>query len=157
VPIVLAPNGIGNVHFGLPRTQAVAELRSDFGAPSTQGVNSGCGPRYREVVWGNLLVEFRLGRLSGYRYVGAGYEIEISGHPRAPRPHGATARLTTATGITLGSTLAQVRVAYGALAFIGTDRWQANNGIVFVDDAERDPEPASSRIIEIKDGTCGDF
>lgn len=30
-------------------------------------------------------------------------------------------------------------------------------GLVFYDDALHDPEPPSSRIVEIKIGTCGDF
>ena len=108
----LGADGIGRVHFGLSRRRAVAELRRRFGAPSAEGVNTGCGPRYRELVWGDLVTEFRLGRFSGYRYVTAGYEIVIPHGPSAPAPRGPTAGLTTATGITIGSTLAQVRAAY---------------------------------------------
>ncbi len=154
---VLGADGIGSVRFGVSRSRAVSELRRWFGTPSAHGVNTGCGPRYREVAWGDLLAEFRLGRFSGYRYVTAGYALPIPGGPRAPAPSGPTADLATATGITLDSTLAQVRHAYRTLAFPGTDRWKAKNGIVFVDDAERDPEPPSSRIIEIKTATCGDY
>lgn len=156
-PRVLDSDGIGNVHFGLERSRAVTELRRRFGAPSAMGVNTGCGPRYREVVWGDLLAEFGYGKFTGYRYVTAGYAIEIPGKHSAPAAHGSTADLTTASGITTGSTLAQVRDAYKELAFIGTDRWKARNGIVFVDNALRDPEPPSSRIIEIKNSTCGDY
>jgi hypothetical protein len=29
--------------------------------------------------------------------------------------------------------------------------------LIFYDNAERDPEPAGARIVEIKVGTCGDF
>jgi hypothetical protein len=68
-----------------------------------------------------------------------------------------TAHLTTAKGISLGSTLLQLRSAYGDLRFIGVGRWQAANGVVFVVDATREPEPPSSKIVEIKFGTCGDF
>jgi hypothetical protein len=155
--IVLGADGIGSVRFGISRNRAVSELRRRFGTPSAQGVNTGCGPRYREVDWGDLLAEFRLGRFSGYRYVTAGYQLPIPAGPRAPGPNGPTTGLTTATGITLDSTLAQVREAYKPLAFVGTDRWKAKNDIVFVDDAERDPEPPNSRIIEIKTSTCGDY
>jgi hypothetical protein len=155
--IVLGADGIGSVRFGISRSRALSELRRRFGTPSAQGVNTGCGPRYREVAWGDLLAEFRLGRFSGYRYVTAGYELPIPAGPRAPGPGGPTAGLITATGITLNSTLAQVRSAYRTLAFVGTDRWKAKNGIVFVDDAKRDPEPPNSRIIEIKTSTCGDY
>jgi hypothetical protein len=66
-------------------------------------------------------------------------------------------RLATSRGITLGSTLAQLRRAYTVLHPVGTDKRQAGNGLVFVDDAKHDPEPPTSHIIEIKIGTCGDF
>jgi hypothetical protein len=65
--------------------------------------------------------------------------------------------LATAEGISLGSTLLQLRSAYGDVRFIGVDRWQAANGVVFVVDAAREPEPPSSEVVEIKFGTCGDF
>jgi Neocarzinostatin family len=155
--IALGADGIGSVRFGLSRSRAVSELRRRFGTPSAQGVNTGCSPRYREVAWGDLIAEFRLGRFSGYRYVTAGYALPIPGGPRAPAPNGPTADLTTATGITLASTLAQLRESYRSLAYVGTDRWKAKNGIVFVDGAERDPDPPTSRIIEIKTATCGDY
>jgi hypothetical protein len=109
------------------------------------------------VAWGDLVVEFRLDRFSGYRYATAGYALPIPGGPRAPAASGPTTDLTTATGITLATTLARVRDAYRTLASPGTDRWKAKNGIVFVDDAERDPDPPDSRIIEIKTATCGDY
>jgi hypothetical protein len=65
--------------------------------------------------------------------------------------------LATAKGISLGSTLGQVRLAYGDLNFAGVDKWRAANGTIFVVDALRDPEPSSSKVVEIKLGTCGDF
>ena len=98
-----------------------------------------------------------MGRFSGYRYVTAGYEIPIPGKHAAPTAHGPTADLMTTVGITIGTTLAQVRDAYKALAFVASDKWEAKNGIVFVDSALRDPEPPNSRIIEIKNATCGDY
>jgi hypothetical protein len=33
----------------------------------------------------------------------------------------------------------------------------AGGGVIFYDDTLRDPLPASSRIVGIKIGTCGDF
>jgi hypothetical protein len=139
VAVALGPHGVGKAHFGLTKPAAVAALTQLFGPPTSRGRNPGCGPRYTEVVWRGLAAEFRFGVFSGYRY-------------RSPRP-----KLTTSTGISLGSTLAQVRAAYGKLAFVGTDRWRARNGLIFYDDAMHDPEPPSSRIVEIKIGTCGDF
>jgi hypothetical protein len=43
------------------------------------------------------------------------------------------------------------------MRFVGVDKWPVTNGVVFVVDAAREPEPPSSRIVEIKFGTCGDF
>jgi hypothetical protein len=50
-----------------------------------------------------------------------------------------------------------LRSVYGDVRFVGVDKWPVTNGVVFVVDAAREPEPPSSRIVEIKFGTCGDF
>ena len=42
---VLGPAGIGPVQFGTAKATAVAGLRRLFGKPSSQGANTGCGPR----------------------------------------------------------------------------------------------------------------
>ena len=139
VTATLGPHGIGNAHFGQSKPATVAALTRLFGPPTSRGPNPGCGPRYSEVVWHGLAAEFRFDVFSGYRY------------------RSSTPTVATSTGISLGSTLAQVRAAYGKLAFVGTDRWRARNGLVFYDDAMHDPEPPTSRIVEIKVGTCGDF
>jgi hypothetical protein len=65
--------------------------------------------------------------------------------------------LSTSNGITLGSTLVELRSAHGALRLAGTDTWQSANGVAFVDNAQRDPAPPSSRIVEIRVGTCSDL
>lgn len=153
----LGPDGIGSVRFGLAKARAVSALNGLFGTPAARGVNTGCGPRYAEVVWGDLVAEFRANTFSGYRYAVGGYPLTTPGSPRAPRQKAVVPRLATSRGITLGSTLAQLRQAYMALHSVGTDRWQAGNGLVFVDDARHDPELPSSHITEIKIGTCGDF
>lgn len=151
---LLQPNGLGTVHFGALKPQAVSALSALLGAPTSRFVNSGCGPRYTEVAWEHLYVEFRLGRFSGYRYIEDGWPPSRFGEK--PKPS-ALPRLATARGITLESTLGEVRAAYGTLHLIGTDRWQAPNGLIFYDNATRDPPPPSSKIIEVKIGTCGDF
>jgi len=156
--VALGPHGIGKTHFGLTKATTITELNAMFGPPDARGVNTGCSPRYTEVVWGDLAIEFRSSIFSGYRYMKGGYPITTAGSPHeAHPPKSPTPKLATATGISLGNTLAQVRAAYGRLAFVGTDRWRAANGLVFYDDAMHDPEPPSSRIVEIKIGTCGDF
>lgn len=158
VAVALGSHGIGKAHFGQAKAATVAELSAMFGPPDGRGVNTGCSRRYTEVEWGDLAVEFRSNVFSGYRYMKGGYPITTPGSPHeAHPPKEMTPRLATAAGISLGNTLAQVRAAYGKLAFAGTDRWRAPDGLVFYDDAMHDPEPPSSRIVEIKIGTCGDF
>lgn len=136
----------------------MTELRHLFGGPSARGVNTGCGLRYTEVEWGDLVAEFRLSKFSGFRFLKGGWPLATPGSPReASPPKTVFPKLTTATGISLGSTLAQLRRSYRSLRFVGTDKWRSANGLTFVDDANNDPEPPSSQIIEIKVGTCGDF
>ena len=118
-----------------------------------QGVNSGCGPRYTEVEWGQLVAEFRLGTFSGYRYMKGGWPLTTPGSPRRPRLQSRRTCLGYRQGDLLGNTLGQVRLAYGKLHFVGVDKWRAANGIIFVVDALRDPEPPSSKVVEIKLGT----
>jgi hypothetical protein len=157
-PPTLGPDGIGPVRFGMTKLNAVAELSDLLGAPSARGVNTGCGPRYTEVEWGDLVAEFRLGRFSGFRYPRGGWPITTPGSPReASSPRALSPMLATSEGISLGNTLAQLRVAYGVLRFVGTDRWRSLNGLVFVDDAKPIGEPRLRHIIEIKVKTCGDF
>jgi hypothetical protein len=66
-------------------------------------------------------------------------------------------KLTTSKAISIGSTLAQLQVAYGHVRTAGTDMWQAPDGLVFVANAKPAVEPRLRQIIEIKIGTCGDF
>lgn len=139
----LEPQSIGPVSFGTAKPAAVRQLTALLGAPTSRGINTGCGPRYTEVRWHDLAVEFRLGKLSGYRYL--------------TKTGAVSPKLETAAGISLGSTLGATRNAYGSLARIGADSWRARDGLVFVDDAKRDPVPPTSRIVEIKIGTCGAF
>jgi hypothetical protein len=116
----LGPRGIGAVQFGLPQLKALAELTDLFGAPSAHGVNTGCGPRYTEVEWGDLVAEFRLSTFSGFRYIKGGYPLTTPGSPREPSPPKTLfPQLVTSTGVSLGSTLAQLQTAYGSLQLAG--------------------------------------
>jgi hypothetical protein len=100
---------------------------------------------------------FRLNKFSGYRYATRSYLQHSVGAPRGSLT-AVSARLATATGITLGSTLSQLRAAYGVLKWSGPDKRHTPNGLFFLDDAKRSPAPLSSRLVEIKTtGTCGDY
>ncbi len=108
-------------------------------------------------MWGDFAAEFRSNRFSGCRYVEGGFPIATPGSPHARPPTATSPRLSTARGITLGSTLAQVRAAHVRLRRIGADTWRTASGLVFVDNATGDPVPPTARIVEIKIGTCGAF
>jgi hypothetical protein len=152
----LGPNGIGRVLFGLPKARAVVELSTLFGSPTWVSASDGCGPRYSEVEWGDLAAEFRLNEFSGYRYATRSYLQRSVGAPRGSL-NVVSPPLATANGITLGSTLAQLRAAYKVLHWGGPGKRLASNGLRFFDPAMRSPAPLASRVIEIKIGTCGDY
>lgn len=155
--ILLGPEGVGPVHLGTARPQAVAGLSRLLGPPTSYGGNTGCGSRYREVEWGELVAEFRSGTFSGYRYLRGGWPLTTPGSPGRPPPSLHRPHLATAKGASLGTTLGQLRSAYRELRFVGVDKWQAANGVIFVVDAVKEPEPPSSKVVEIKFGACGDF
>jgi hypothetical protein len=109
------------------------------------------------VYWGELVAEFRLGTFSGYRYMKGGWPFTTPGLSAGRRLQGRRTFLWPPPRGSLGSTLGQVRLAYGKLHFVGVDKWRAANGIIFVGDALREPEPPFSKVVETKLGTCGDF
>jgi hypothetical protein len=152
---LLSAHGIGNVRFGVAKERAVRELSSVLGQPSRRFVSDGCGANLTEVEWGHLYAEFRQGRFSGFRYM-KGVWLKrgvLPGYGYARLQP----RLATTRGITLGSKLNELRRAYGRLDLVGTDRWMVGNGLIFYDDSKTEPPAGSSRIDEIKVGTCGDF
>jgi hypothetical protein len=123
-----------------------------LGAPSSVGIDTGCGPRFAEVAWRDLVLEFRAGTFTGYRYLVGGWPLRTHGSPRPASSRIVGPRLATAVGVELGSSLGQARSAYGRLRPVGTDRWETPNGLVL-----RVAEGRSHPIVEIRRGTCGDF
>ncbi len=150
--LAIGPHGIGGVRFGAPKAAVVATLTAHLGAPTKREVNRGCAPRYTEVEWGDLAVEFRSGAFSGFRYVAGGLQLDA---PPSRKP--VSPRLATTNGATLGSTLGRVRAAYGGLERVGAILWRAPDGLIFVDGSKGNPASPADRIVEIKIGTCGDF
>ena len=155
-PPHLRANGIGAVHFGLSKVKTVAALQASLGKPNATFVNTGCGFRYSEVAWHDLIAEFRLGSFSGYRFAtggSAGWSPYDRVSPKLLLP-----RLTTARGITLGSTLRALRAAYPGLTRSGALKWKAPNGLIFVEGPlTKNPLSPEARIVEIKIGTCGTY
>lgn len=151
----VSDKGIGGVRIGATKAQTVATLSRLLGPPSRRFVSDACGPAFTEVAWGNLYAEFRSDTFSGYRYL-SGIWLRTGVYPG----HNLSTvgpRLATTAGITIGDSLQQLRRADGTLTPVGTARWQDSAGLVFYDNAARFPDPASSRITEIKYAACGDF
>jgi hypothetical protein len=157
--LAIDSNGIAGVHFGLPKAKAVAALQATLGKPDATGINTGCGPAFTEVAWHDLIAEFQHGTFTGYRYVAGGYPLTTAGSPRDPAaPTSRTPALTTARGITLGSTLKELRAAYPGLILSGALKWTAPDGLVFVEAPQTSkPTSPTATITEIKTGTCGNF
>jgi hypothetical protein len=155
----LSANGIGSVHFGAPEAAAVASLRKSLGAPNATGINTGCRPSFTEIAWRDLIVEFTHDRFTGYRFIRGGWPLTTAGSPHDRVTSGSpTPRLKTAVGITLGSTLGELRRAYGTLRLSGAVQWTAPNGLIFSESSTvRDPKSLIDRIVEIQVGTCGGF
>lgn len=156
-PPILSAQAVGGVPLGSPRKKVIALLSELLGTRSPNPPrNSGCGsPAYTEVAWQHLYVELRRGRLTGFRYIASGWPSDQTGGRHTVS--NARPPLITGRGITLGDTLGQARAAYGRLTAVGTNRWQTPDGLVLYDNARHYPDPRSSRITEIKYGTCGDF
>ncbi|HZP71760.1 MAG TPA: hypothetical protein VFA97_00125 [Gaiellaceae bacterium] len=152
---VLSSHGIAGARFGTSKSQAVERLTAVLGSPSARFVSNGCGPNYTEVEWGHLYAEFRRGKLTGFRYVRGAWS---GGAPAPAASRRVSPRLVTSKGVSLSSTLGQVRRRYGKLGIVGTDRWRSRDGLIFYVSYETtQPAPPTSRIIEIKYGTCGDW
>lgn len=94
---VLAPDGLGVANFGDPADAAVAKLTAAFGAPQRDFAPPDCAPQItRSLEWDALHVDLNQ-TFVGYTYSTAG------GPP-----------VRTAAGIGQGSTVAQLKSAYGS-------------------------------------------
>jgi hypothetical protein len=146
-PIVLSGHGLGVVYFGSSARSVTKAVSARLGAP-TGHPDGGCVGGYTEVAWHDLIVQFRHGHFSGYRYWVSG-SGSLSASASAVSP-----KLATAKGISLGSTFAQVKRSY-RLTQTGTDFWKSHDGIVFALDSQIYPSPPSSPVHEIKSyGMC---
>jgi hypothetical protein len=130
-----------------------------LGPPSGRGINTGCGPRFTEVQWRELAVEFRDNVFTGYRDIDRPKgDLELApANGGNPSTYPVRPDAKTAAGVALGDSLRRVRAAYGKLSLVGADRHQAPNGISFVDDSSGSPAQAHARIIEIRTLTCGSY
>ncbi len=108
VPAVqLKPDGIGDLVFGTGEAETRAALTKAFGPPTfdeTLPAESCTTGATRRVSWGDLVVLFGPGTGGGLTMVGWTY-----GTPDPP----AEPPLTTAEGVGVGTTVAQLRSAYG--------------------------------------------
>jgi hypothetical protein len=140
--ITLEGDGFSVVRVGTSESKVVKAVSARLGRPSGHPP-SGCGGRYAQVAWHDLVLQFMHGRLSGDRYsTGTG---GWSGSRVNPR-------LRTAEGVTLGTTLGQLRQAY-RLRQSGTDFWTAG-AIVFAVSGAAYPSPPTAPIYEIKVAAC---
>jgi hypothetical protein len=96
------------------------------------------------------VVQFVAGRFRGYRYLDGGERplAPTRSVLRSVRP-----RLSTATGISLGSSLADARRSYGVLRRVGTAFYRTRSGITFALWSSGTPA-RKSRIHEIKSNVC---
>jgi hypothetical protein len=146
----LEANGLGVVSFGATTSSAIKTITDVLGAP-TGNPSVGCTGDYSQTAWHDLIAQFKNGRFAGYRYL-AGGSSGLS--PTTTSIRGAKIpRLATTTGITLGDTFAEVRLAYPMLEQSGSDAWRTSSGIVFAFFDEGDAVPTSP-IYDIKNDVC---
>jgi photosystem II stability/assembly factor-like uncharacterized protein len=155
--VVLGADGLGVVKVGASQAKAVATVRRYLGPPTVTTTRGVC-PGRTEVEWNDLALEFYRGNLAGYRYMRGGLthagSLTKTSSPLTPP-------LRTATGATLGMTLAQVRPLYPAGDFSEEQGGSINvPGTKSGDHLRLEffSDTASTPLEEIKGGiTCGDI
>jgi hypothetical protein len=153
--VVLGADGLGIVQTGDAQTPAVQAVSRYLGPPTKTTTPGPCNGT-TEVEWSDLSLEFSHGVLDGYRYMEGG--LSDAGAFRPPTGPG-TPVLKTATGATLGMTLAEVRPLYPAGDFS-----EEQNGSILLAGTKAGERlflgffssTRSTPLIEIKGGnTCG--
>jgi hypothetical protein len=147
--LLLEGNGLGVVDFGAS-TAAVTRALSPVLGSATGRPLAGCAGAYSELAWDDLTVQFLHGRFHGYRYQVAGW-VALS--PSGPSVT-ADPRLATPQGISIGSTMGELRKAYTSLRQSGNDLWRSSDGIVFAFPPAGLPKPMNAPVLEIEDNTC---
>lgn len=149
---VLKPHGIGAVRFGTAKLKTVAELSHLFGSPRRGVSIARAVPATPRSSGATSLPGFGAAGSPG----SASSRVATRSRQQAlrvqSRSKGVSPKLAVSPGVTLGSTVAQLRAAYRRLERVGADMWRSADGLIFVDDAKRDPVPPTSRVIEIKIG-----
>ncbi len=123
VEFLLEPGGLGELRFGAPPEDAIAELTPVVGAPDgdtswidgASSVYGRCPSEVRAVSWGSLVLLFaREGGLFAYSY-GFDFDEAIAGSD--PR----SLQLATASGVGLGSTVAELMEAERHVTITGDE------------------------------------
>jgi len=154
--VVLDADGLGVARIGQSQASVIAAVTSSLEPPTTttNGVCAGT----TEVQWNDLSLEFSHNLLVGYRYREGGLAA-VGSTPRSTVS--GTPVLKTATGATLGVTLAAVRTLYPAKDFS-----LAQGGSIVVPGAHPGDrlflgffsDARTTPLSEVKGGhPCGDF
>ncbi|HVB06621.1 MAG TPA: hypothetical protein VNF07_10295 [Acidimicrobiales bacterium] len=155
----LDARGVGPAHFGMGEGEVVRLLQPALGAPNAEGINTGCGPRFTEVAWHDLVLEFRFRVFTGYRFDEGGWPVTVPGSPSdRVSPAVTVPALETRNGITLGSTVGELRAAYGRLKLVGAVQWGTPDGLVVSESAAVvNAGSPQDTIVEIETDVCGAF
>jgi len=142
-------NGLGVTRYGAALSSATKAVSAVLGKPTGHPA-ADCTGEYDQTAWHDLVVQFVAGRFRGYRYLDGG---DGGVAPTAAVVRSTTPRLSTATGITVGSSLVDAERAYGTLRRVATESYRTESGITFSVWSSGNPSP-NSRIYEIKSNVC---
>jgi hypothetical protein len=148
-PVRLNGNGLGVTRYGATQSSATKAISAVLGKPSGHP-SADCTGEYFQTSWHDLVVQFVAGRFRGYRYLDGGkYGVA----PTAAVVRSTTPRLSTAAGITVGTSLVDAKHAYRTLRRAATNFYRTKSGITFAFWSSGNPSP-NSRIYEVKSNVC---